>query len=97
MRSPLHLPRRLGQGAAQAVQPRNHNNVARTKAREQLAQLGVRFAVLHAGRPFYDLLASCLGQHPALCISIAIWTESEVADQHGATPPDEADFKPGLV
>jgi len=94
----LHPPRQLGRGAAQAVQPDDHQHVARVQAREQVVQLGLPAALLRGGPIFHDPLASRFGQRLPLRsdIGVVVGTDPEVADQHGAAPRDAAWFGPGL-
>jgi len=89
----------LGQGAAQAVQLRDHHDVAGLEAREQGAQLGLSVTVVRVGLFFHDLLASRFGQRTALCgdNGVGAGRVSKVADQHGAVPPGEAGFNLGLL
>ena len=89
----------LGQGAAQAVQARNHHDIAGLEAREQIVQLRLLVAMLQAGPLFDDLLASCFGQRAALRggRNLVAGTVPKVADQHRAMPFDEPWFKQELL
>lgn len=78
-----HRPHGVGQGAAQAMNVRHHDNVARAHPFEQAVQLRL-FVLSIGGRVLADLIASCLLQSLPLRSSgvrVALF-DPAIADPH---------------
>jgi len=89
----------LGQGSTQAIQVRDHHDIAGLKAHEQIVQLCLLVTMIQVRPLLHNLLATRLGQRTALRRGFGVFagTGQDVADQHGTMPAGESGFFVGLL